>query len=54
MIPQTPSVLPNQGWQNALASAIKDPKELLSQLGLTDYLTAIDDTALKQFPLRPF
>jgi len=52
MIPQTPTVLPKQGWQTALANAIKDPKELLAQLGLTDRLTAIDATALKQFPLR--
>jgi EF-P beta-lysylation protein EpmB len=52
MIPQTPAVLPKQGWQTALANAIKDPKELLAQLGLTDRLTAIDATALKQFPLR--
>jgi len=52
MIPQTPTVLPKQGWQSALANAIKDPKELLAQLGLTDRLTAIDDAALKQFPLR--
>ena len=47
MIPQTPTVLPKQGWQSALANAIKDPKELLAQLGLTDRLTAIDDAALK-------
>jgi L-lysine 2,3-aminomutase len=52
MIPQTPTVLPKQGCQTALANAIKDPKELLAQLGLTDRLTAIDATALKQFPLR--
>ena len=52
MIPQTPSVLPKQGWQAALANAIRDPEELLAQLGLTDRLIAIDDTVLKQFPLR--
>ena len=52
MIPQTPTVLLNQRWQSLLASAIKDPAELLAQLGLTDRLTAIDDTVLKQFPLR--
>ena len=52
MIPQTPTVLPKQGWQTALANAIKDPNELLAQLGLTDRLDAIDDTVLKQFPLR--
>ncbi|MCL4140286.1 UNVERIFIED_CONTAM: hypothetical protein GTU68_011561 [Idotea baltica] len=52
MIPQTPSVLPNQDWQTALANAIKDPKELLAQLGLTDRLATIDNAVLKQFPLR--
>ena len=52
MIPQTPSVLPNQSWQIALANAIKKPEELLAQLGLTDRLMAIDPAALKQFPLR--
>ena len=52
MIPQTPSVLPNQSWQIALANSIKKPEELLAQLGLTDRLVAIDAAALKQFPLR--
>lgn len=52
MIPQTPSVLPKQDWQTALANAIKDPEQLLAQLGLTDRLLAIDDTVLKKFPLR--
>jgi len=52
MIPQTPTVLPSKRWQSLLANAIKDPEELLAQLGLTDRLTAIDQSVLKQFPLR--
>ncbi len=52
MIPQTPTVLPSKRWQAQLANAIKDPEELLAQLGLTDRLTAIDQSVLKQFPLR--
>lgn len=52
MIPQTPTVLPNSHWQTSLANAISDPKVLLSQLGLDQQLEAIDDKALKQFPLR--
>jgi len=52
MIPQTQLVDTKQAWQIALANVIKDPKELLKQLGLSDKLTAIDDDILKKFPLR--
>jgi EF-P beta-lysylation protein EpmB len=52
MIPQTPSVLPSQNWQTDLANAIKNPEELLAQLGLTDRLVSINPVTLKQFPLR--
>lgn len=52
MIPQTPTLLPSDGWQSALANAIRDPEELLAQLGLTDRLDTIDQAVLKQFPLR--
>lgn len=52
MIPQTKTSSTKQAWQIALANVIKCPEELLSQLGLNDKLTAIDDTFLKNFPLR--
>jgi len=52
MIPQTQLVDTKQAWQIALANVIKDPVELLKQLGLSDKLTAIDDDILKKFPLR--
>ncbi len=52
MIPQTPTVLPKQDWQQQLAKAIKDPAELLKQLGLEKSLTTVNDAILKQFPLR--
>lgn len=52
MIPQTHDLVPKQGWQRALANAIKDPKELLSQLGLSGQLNAIDENLITQFPLK--
>jgi len=52
MIPQTQLTDTKQAWQIALANVIKDPKELLQQLGLSNKLTAIDDDILKKFPLR--
>ena len=41
-----------QAWQIALANVIKDPVELLKQLGLSDKLASIDGDILKKFPLR--
>jgi len=52
MIPQTQQVDTKQAWQIALANVIKDPAELLKQLGLSDKLTSIDGETLKKFPLR--
>jgi len=52
MIPQTQRLDVKQAWQIALANVIKDPVELLKQLGLSDKLTAIDGDTLKKFPLR--
>lgn len=52
MIPQTNTRVIKQAWQTALANAIKDPEELLSQLGLSGRLDAVDDDIIKQFPLR--
>lgn len=52
MIPQTQTLVTKQPWQTALANTIKDPTVLLSQLGLTNKLHAIDAQAIKNFPLR--
>ena len=52
MIPQTQPIVTNQAWQIALANTIKDPKELLTQLGLSGKLDAIDGDIIKKFPLR--
>jgi len=52
MIPQTQQYSTKQAWQISLANAIKDPKELLAQLGLSDKLSAIDGDVIKCFPLR--
>ncbi len=52
MIPQTDPINTKQAWQIALANVIKDPVELLSQLGLSDKLIAIDTDLVKNFPLR--
>jgi EF-P beta-lysylation protein EpmB len=41
-----------QNWQISLSNVVKDPKELLEQLGLGDKLTSIDGDILKNFPLR--
>jgi len=52
MIPQSTTRVIKQAWQTALANAIKDPEELLAQLGLSGRLDAVDDDIIKQFPLR--
>jgi len=52
MIPQTNTRVIKQAWQTALANAIKDPEELLSQLGLSGHLAAVGDDIIRQFPLR--
>jgi len=52
MIPQTQRLDVKQAWQIALANVIKDPLDLLKQLGLSDKLTAIDGDIVKKFPLR--
>lgn len=52
MIPQTSTPVIKQAWQTALANTIKDPEELLSQLGLSGHLATVDDDIIKQFPLR--
>ena len=52
MIPQTQPIATNHPWQIALANTIKDPVELLAQLGLSGKLDAIDGDIIKNFPLR--
>ncbi|PHS68650.1 MAG: EF-P beta-lysylation protein EpmB [Methylophaga sp.] len=52
MIPQTQPLVTKQAWQIALANAINDPKELMAQLGLSEKLTSVDASIIKQFPLR--
>ena len=52
MIPQTKFINTKQAWQIALSNVIKDPVELLCQLGLSDKLMAINADLVKKFPLR--
>jgi L-lysine 2,3-aminomutase len=52
MIPQTQPIVTNHAWQIALANTIKDPEELLAQLGLSGKLDVLDDDIIKKFPLR--
>jgi EF-P beta-lysylation protein EpmB len=52
MIPQSPPVKTKQSWQQALANAVSDADELLTQLGLKQALTVIDKDKIRQFPLR--
>lgn len=52
MIPQTHVQVTKQAWQVALVNTIKNPEELLAQLGLSGKLKAIDAALIKQFPLR--
>lgn len=49
MIPQTNTRVIKQAWQTALANTIKDPEELLSQLGLSGRLDHIDDDIINNF-----
>ena len=52
MISRINTLVIKQAWQAALDEALKDPKELLSQLGLTRHLNAANEHIIKQFPLR--
>ncbi|WP_202844855.1 EF-P beta-lysylation protein EpmB [Luteimonas saliphila] len=51
MIPAAPARLQPRGWQQHWREAIRDPRELLSLLGL-DGLAGVSDAAAAQFPLR--
>ena len=52
MIPQTKQVDTKQAWQIALTNVIKNPHQLLQQLGLSNKLISIDGEILRKFPLR--
>jgi EF-P beta-lysylation protein EpmB len=52
MIPQTQPIGTKQAWQISLANAVKDPEELLKQLGLSNKLSAIQGDIIKKFPLK--
>lgn len=52
MIPRTAPLLQRQNWQQALADAIKDPKELLRLLALPETLLQDAYSAAGRFPLR--
>lgn len=52
MITQSPAHVVAPRWQQALAEAIRDPYELLSLLGLSGELQAIERERIKNFPLR--
>ncbi len=55
MIPAGPAALqpaPSPNWRQAWREAVRDPRELLAMLGLTDLAATISDAAADQFPLR--
>ena len=55
MIPAAPAPMQQaepQRWQALWRDAVRDPRELLSLLGLDDVATSISDAAAAQFPLR--
>jgi EF-P beta-lysylation protein EpmB len=56
MIPAAPAPLqhaaPRPGWQQLWRDAVRDPRELLSLLGLDALAGEISDAAAAQFPLR--
>lgn len=52
MIPAAPIRLQPQGWQRLLRESVRDPRELLSMLGLEHLAARISETAAAQFPLR--
>lgn len=52
MITQSPARVVAPDWQQALAEAIRDPHELLSLLGLSGELQAIERERISNFPLR--
>jgi EF-P beta-lysylation protein EpmB len=47
-----PQVLPTPRWQQLWRDAVRDPRELLAQLGLDEIATGMSSAAADQFPLR--
>ncbi len=52
MIPQSATLMNKMPWQSELANAVNDPEQLLTQLGLSEQLKAIDADLIRNFPLR--
>ncbi|MCL1633932.1 EF-P beta-lysylation protein EpmB [Luteimonas sp. SX5] len=52
MIPAAPLPLQPPRWQQLWRDAVRDPRELLSLLGLDPFADRISDEAAAQFPLR--
>ncbi|HWI23928.1 MAG TPA: EF-P beta-lysylation protein EpmB [Lysobacter sp.] len=52
MIPAAPLPLQPPGWQQLWREAVRDPRELLSMLGLDALAARISEDAARQFPLR--
>ncbi|KAB7764885.1 EF-P beta-lysylation protein EpmB [Xanthomonas maliensis] len=48
----SPSPLQPTGWQQQWRDAVRDPRQLLAQLGLAGAAAGISDAAAAQFPLR--
>jgi len=52
MIPAAPLPLQPPGWQQLWRDAVRDPRELLSMLGLDAWAGRVSEAAARQFPLR--
>ncbi|MEN1924874.1 EF-P beta-lysylation protein EpmB [Luteimonas qiangzhengi] len=52
MIPAAPLSMQQRRWQQAWREAVRDPRELLSLLGLEHAAAAVSAAAAAQFPLR--
>lgn len=52
MIPAAPLPLQPSGWQQLWRDAVRDPRELLSMLGLDALADRISDAAASAFPVR--
>jgi EF-P beta-lysylation protein EpmB len=50
--PRQPAPLATPRWQQAWRDAVRDPRELLSMLGLEALAARVSDAAAAQFPLR--
>ena len=52
MIPAAPLPMQPRRWQQAWREAVRDPRELLTLLGLQDAALAVSEEAAAQFALR--